>query len=214
VTDSAHKKRVLSGMRPTGRLHIGHYFGALENWVKLQNDAQYECFFFVADWHALTSDYADTSQVAQNTIEIATDWLASGLDPAKCTMFIQSSVPEHSELQLLLSMVTSLGWLERVPTYKEALDNVKDKDLHTFGFLGYPVLQTSDIVMYGELGRELIIPVGEDQESHVELSREIVDRFNRFYAKGPLRVLPSLYEDSNLVKRLVNELWLGDPQQA
>ena len=201
-------------MRPTGRLHIGHYFGALENWVKLQNDAQYECFFFVADWHALTSDYADTSQVAQNTIEIATDWLASGLDPAKCTMFIQSSVPEHSELQLLLSMVTSLGWLERVPTYKEALDNVKDKDLHTFGFLGYPVLQTSDIVMYGELGRELIIPVGEDQESHVELSREIVDRFNRFYAKGPLRVLPSLYEDSNLVKRLVNELWLGDPQQA
>jgi tryptophanyl-tRNA synthetase len=168
-------------MRPTGRLHIGHYFGALENWVKLQNDPQYECFFFVADWHALTSDYADTSQVAQNTIEIATDWLASGLDPAKCTMFIQSSVPEHAELQLLLSMVTPLGWLERVPTYKEALDNVKDKDLHTYGFLGYPILQTADIVMYGEPDRALIVPVGDDQASHVELSREIVASFNSFY---------------------------------
>jgi tryptophanyl-tRNA synthetase len=168
-------------MRPTGRLHIGHYFGALENWVKLQNDPQYECFFFIADWHALTSDYADTSQVAQNTIEIATDWLASGLDPEKCTMFVQSSVPEHAELSLLLSMVTPLGWLERVPTYKEALDNVKDKDLHTFGFLGYPVLQTSDIVMYGERGQELLVPVGEDQVSHVELSREIVRRFNLLY---------------------------------
>ncbi len=165
-------------MRPTGRLHIGHYFGALENWVKLQNDPQYECFFFVADWHALTSDYADTSQVAQNTIEIATDWLASGLDPAMCTMFIQSSVPEHAELQLLLSMVTPLGWLERVPTYKEALDNVKDKDLHTYGFLGYPILQASDIVMYGKTETELFVPVGEDQISHVELGREIVRRFN------------------------------------
>src|SRR5580700_2763947 len=174
------KKRVLSGMRPTGRLHIGHYFGALENWVKLQNDPQYECFFFVADWHALTSDYADTSQIAQNTIEIATDWLASGLDPAKCTLFLQSSVPEHAELQLLLSMVTPLGWLERVPTYKEALDNVKDKDLHTFGFLGYPVLQTADIVIYGAPEAELVVPVGEDQKSHVEVSREIVRRFNAF----------------------------------
>jgi len=168
-------------MRPTGRLHIGHYFGALENWVKLQNDPQYECFFFVADWHALTSDYADTSQVAQNTIEIATDWLASGLDPAKCTLFIQSSVPEHAELQLLLSMVTPLGWLERVPTYKEALDNVKDKDLHTYGFLGYPILQTADIVMYGEPGNDLIVPVGEDQSSHVELSREVVAIFNSIF---------------------------------
>jgi tryptophanyl-tRNA synthetase len=174
----AARKRVLSGMRPTGRLHIGHYFGALESWVKLQNDAQYECFFFIADWHALTSDYADTSQVAQNTIEIATDWLASGLDPEKCTMFIQSSVPEHAELHLLLSMVTPLGWLERVPTYKEALENIKDKDIHTYGFLGYPVLQTSDIVMYGEPHRELVVPVGEDQSSHVEMGREIVRRMN------------------------------------
>ena len=170
-------------MRPTGRLHIGHFFGALENWVKLQNDPQYECFFFVADWHALTSDYADTSQIAQNTIEIATDWLASGLDPAKCTMFIQSSVPEHAELQLLLSMVTPLGWLERVPTYKEALDNVKDKDLHTYGFLGYPVLQTADIVMYGEHGQDLLVPVGEDQVSHVEFGREVVRRFDSFRIK-------------------------------
>jgi len=168
-------------MRPTGRLHIGHYFGALENWVKLQNDPQYECFFFIADWHALTSDYADTSQVAQNTIEIATDWLASGLDPEKCTMFIQSSVPEHAELHLLLSMVTPLGWLERVPTYKEALENIKDKDIHTYGFLGYPVLQTADIEMYGEPDGELVVPVGEDQASHVELTREIVRRFNTFY---------------------------------
>jgi tryptophanyl-tRNA synthetase len=164
-------------MRPTGRLHIGHYFGALENWVKLQNDPQYECFFFVADWHALTSDYVDTSQVAQNTIEIGTDWLASGLDPAKSTLFIQSSVPEHAELQLLLSMVTPLGWLERVPTYKEALDNVKDKDLHTYGFLGYPVLQSADIVIYDAD----LVPVGEDQVAHVELTREIVRRFNMFY---------------------------------
>jgi tryptophanyl-tRNA synthetase len=168
-------------MRPTGRLHIGHFFGALENWVKLQNDPQYECFFFVADWHALTSDYADTSQVAQNSIEIATDWLASGLDPEKCTLFLQSSVPEHAELHLLLSMVTPLGWLERVPTYKEALDNVKDKDLHTYGFLGYPILQTADIVIYGDLANELTVPVGEDQVSHVELSRDTVHRFNTHY---------------------------------
>jgi tryptophanyl-tRNA synthetase len=176
-------------MRPTGRLHIGHYFGALQNWVKLQNDPQYECFFFIADWHALTSDYADTSQIAQNSIEIATDFLASGLDPAKSTIFLQSSVPEHAELHLLLSMVTPLGWLERVPTYKEALDNIKDKDIHTFGFLGYPVLQTADIVLYGEPDRELVVPVGEDQVSHVELSREIVRRVNIFYGLDVSREL-------------------------
>ena len=172
-----HRKRVLSGMRPTGRLHIGHYFGALQNWVKLQNDPQYECFFFIADWHAMTSDYADTSQVAQNSIEIATDWLAAGLDPERCTMFLQSSVPEHAELHLLLSMIAPLGWLERVPTYKEALDNIVDKDLHTYGFLGYPVLQSADIVMYDAD----LVPVGEDQVVHVELTREIVRRFNFFY---------------------------------
>ena len=178
-------------MRPTGRLHIGHYFGALENWVKLHNDPQYECFFFVADWHALTSDYADTSQIAHNTIEIATDWLASGLDPAKCTMFLQSSVPEHAELQLLLSMVTPLGWLERVPTYKEALDNVKDKDLHTFGFLGYPVLQSADIVIY----EADLVPVGDDQVAHIELTREIVRRFDFFYG---FKIKPELFTPANL----------------
>jgi len=195
----ATRKRVLSGMRPTGRLHIGHYFGALQNWIKLQNDPQYECFYFIADWHAMTSDYADTSQIAQNSIEIATDFLASGLDPKKSTIFVQSAVPEHAELHLLLSMVTPLGWLERVPTYKEALDNVKEKDLHTFGFLGYPVLQTADIVMYGEPDCALIVPVGEDQASHVELGREIVRRADFYYG---FRVDPSLFDKGN-------EEWLG-----
>jgi tryptophanyl-tRNA synthetase len=173
----AERKRVLSGMRPTGRLHIGHYFGALQNWVKLQE--QYECFYFVADWHALTTDYADASQIARNTIEIGTDWLAAGLDPEKCTLFIQSAVPEHAELHLMLSMVTPLGWLERVPTYKEQLENIKDKDLHTYGFLGYPLLQTADIVIYDAH----FVPVGEDQVPHVEMSREVVRRFNASFAR-------------------------------
>src|SRR5215813_4920716 len=168
-------------MRPTGKLHIGHYFGALQNWVRLQDDPSYECFYFIADWHALTSDYADTSAVAQNTIEIVTDYLAAGLDPQKSVIFQQSLVPEHAELHLLLGMVTPLGWLERVPTYKEQIENVKEKDLHTYGFLGYPALQTADIVMYSEPGTPLFVPVGEDQVSHVELSREIVRRFNLYY---------------------------------
>jgi tryptophanyl-tRNA synthetase len=175
------KKRVVSGMRPTGRLHIGHYFGALENWVRLQSDPEFDCFYFIADWHALTSDYADASAVAQNTIEITTDYLAAGLDPDKSVIFQQSLVREHAELHLLLSMVTPLGWLERVPTYKEALENVKDKDLHTYGFLGYPCLQTADIVIYSAENPDLFVPVGEDQVSHVELSREIVRRFNLYY---------------------------------
>ena len=169
-------------MRPTGRLHIGHYFGALQNWVKLQNDPSYNCFYFIADWHAMTSDYADTSAIAQNSIEIATDWLASGLDPEKSVLFLQSLVPEHAELHLLLSMVAPLGWLERIPTYKEQLDNIKDKDLHTYGFLGYPVLQCADIVIYGESDVPLIVPVGEDQVSHVEFAREIVRKFNFHFA--------------------------------
>src|ERR1700757_2961351 len=180
-------------MRPTGRLHIGHFFGALQNWVKLQNDPDYECFYFVADWHALTSDYADTSVIAENSLQITLDYLASGLDPAKSAIFLQSLVPEHSELHLLLSMITPLGWLERVPTYKEALENIRDKDLHTYGFLGYPTLQTADIVMYSDpglpaaaglpakAGKALLVPVGEDQVSHVEFSRELVRRFNLFY---------------------------------
>ena len=176
-----NKSRVLSGMRPTGRLHIGHYFGALANWVRLQSDPAYECFYFIADWHALTSDYADTSAVAENTLQIMIDYLAAGLDPAKSKIFQQSVIPEHAELHLLLSVVTPLGWLERVPTYREALENVKDKDLHNYGFLGYPVLQTADIVIYSKEGAPLYVPVGEDQVSHVEISREIVRRFNAFY---------------------------------
>jgi len=175
-------------MRPTGRLHIGHYFGALSNWIRMQEE--YDCFFFVADWHALTTDYADTSQIAQNRLEIATDWLAAGLDPAKCTMFVQSSVPEHAELHLLLSMVTPLSWLERVPTYKEQLENIKDKDLHTYGFLGYPLLQSADIVIYDAD----FVPVGEDQVPHVELTREMVRRMNSFYG---LRDKPELWLQSN-----------------
>jgi tryptophanyl-tRNA synthetase len=222
-------------MRPTGRLHIGHYFGALQNWVRLQNAVvtdgalaqqaaplqgekaassddraemgrssaaplpggarEYECFYFIADWHALTSDYADTSGVAQNTIEITTDYLAAGLDPAKSVIFQQSLVPEHAELHLLLSMVTPLSWLERVPTYKEAFENVKDKDLHTYGFLGYPCLQTADIVIYSAEGGSLVVPVGEDQVSHVELSREIVRRFNLFY--GEFATDQALYGPGN-----------------
>jgi tryptophanyl-tRNA synthetase len=175
------QKRVISGMRPTGRLHIGHYFGALQNWVKLQSDPAYQCFYFVADWHALTSDYADTSAIAENSIQITIDYLAAGLDPAKSVIFLQSLVPEHAELHLLLSMVTPLGWLERIPTYKEQIENVTNKDLHTYGFLGYPTLQTADIVMYSDPGKSLSVPVGEDQVSHVEFSRELVRRFNFFY---------------------------------
>jgi tryptophanyl-tRNA synthetase len=174
-------KRVISGMRPTGRLHIGHFFGALQNWVKLQSDPACQCFYFVADWHALTSDYADTSAIAENSLQITIDYLASGLDPNKSVIFQQSQVPEHAELHLLLSMITPLGWLERIPTYKEAFENVSNKDLHTYGFLGYPTLQTADIVMYSEPGRPLFVPVGEDQVSHVEFSRELVRRFNSFY---------------------------------
>jgi tryptophanyl-tRNA synthetase len=193
TTRTEGKKRVVSGMRPTGRLHIGHYFGALQNWVQLQNDPSYECFYFIADWHALTSDYADTSAVAQNTIEIMTDYLAAGLDPKKSVIFQQSLVPEHAELHLLLSMVTPLGWLERVPTYKEALENVTDKDLHNYGFLGYPVLQCADIVIYSSPDiAGLFVPTGEDQVSHVETSREIVRRFNFFYG---FSISSKLYED-------------------
>ena len=201
------RSRVISGMRPTGRLHIGHYFGALENWVRLQNDPTYECFYFIADWHALTSDYADTSGVAQNTIEIMTDYLAAGLDPKKSVIFLQSLVPEHAELHLLLSMVTPLSWLERVPTYKEALEQVKDKDLHNYGFLGYPCLQTADIVIYsspadaGKEGAQLYVPVGEDQVSHVELSREIVRRFRGFYGFRVSEARLATFLERNLANR-------------
>jgi tryptophanyl-tRNA synthetase len=166
-------------MRPTGRLHLGHYFGALSNWLKLQQ--KYECFFFVADWHALTTHYEDTSSVAENTLQIAMDWLSVGLDPDQSTIFIQSSIVEHAELHLLLSMITPLSWLERVPTYKEQIENLKDRDLGTYGFLGYPLLQSADIVMYGDPNHDLLVPVGEDQVPHVELTREVVRRFNAHF---------------------------------
>src|SRR5580700_4815080 len=166
-------------MRPTGRLHLGHYFGALQNWEKLQED--YECFYFVADWHALTTHYEDTSSIAENTLQVVIDWLSVGLDPAKSTLFVQSNILEHAELHVLLSMITPLSWLERVPTYKEQIENLKDRDLGTYGFLGYPLLQSADIVMYGEPNRDLLVPVGEDQAPHVELTREIVRRFNAHF---------------------------------
>jgi tryptophanyl-tRNA synthetase len=177
MTPFSTKKRVLSGMRSTGKLHLGNYVGALENWVRMQDE--YDCFFFIADWHALTTDYADTSRLKENSVEVLLDWLAAGLDPAKCVMFIQSHVPAHAELHLLLSMITPLGWLERVPTYKEQKENIKEKDLGTYGFLGYPVLQSADILIY----KADVVPVGEDQVAHVELTREIARRFNFFYPK-------------------------------
>lgn len=169
---------VLSGLRPTGRVHLGNYFGAIRNWVELQD--RYDCYCFVADWHALTSDYADPSQIKQNTFDAVADLMAAGLDPAKCTLFLQSQIKEHAELHLLLSMITPLPWLERVPSFKEQQQQLADKDLNTYGFLGYPLLQTADIIIY----RADYVPVGEDQVAHLELSREIVRRFNNFY--GPV----------------------------
>lgn len=166
---------LLSGLRPTGRVHLGNYFGAIRNWVELQD--RYRCFYFIADWHALTSDYADPSKVHQATFEAVADCMAAGLDPAKSVIFLQSEVKEHAELHLLLSMVTPLPWLERVPTFKDQQAQLEDKDLNTYGFLGYPLLQTADIIVY----RASWVPVGEDQGSHLELSREIVRRFNNFY---------------------------------
>jgi tryptophanyl-tRNA synthetase len=169
-------------MRPTGKLHLGHLVGALENWASLQD--QYDCFYFVADWHALTSDYADASEVVANGYDMVADWIAAGLDPERSTLFVQSLVPEHAELYLLLSMTTPTPWLERVPTYKEQIEQLSEKDLSTLGFLGYPLLQTADIIIY----QAHAVPVGEDQVPHLELSREIVRRFHNFY--GPLFLEP------------------------
>jgi tryptophanyl-tRNA synthetase len=178
------KPRVLSGMRPTGRLHLGNYMGALANWVKLQD--AYECYFFVADWHALTTDYADTSKVKENIEQVALDWLGAGLDPEKCVLFLQSKVLDHAKLFLLFSMITPVSWLERVPTYKEQQENLLGKDLSTYGFLGYPLLQAADILLY----QPQFVPVGQDQVVHVELTREIARRFNQFYKLGGEEVLP------------------------
>jgi tryptophanyl-tRNA synthetase len=207
------KKRVLSGMRPTGKLHLGHLEGVLKNWIKLQDE--YDCFFFVADWHALTSDYADTSGLRSNALAMICDWLASGLDPNKATLFVQSLVPEHAELHLLLSCVTPLGWLERVPTYKEQRENIQDKDLGNYAFLGYPVLQSADILIY----KADFVPVGEDQAPHVELTREIARRFNKFYGEvfpepqtllNEARRLPGT-DGRRMSKSYKNDVRLTDP---
>jgi tryptophanyl-tRNA synthetase len=180
---SPQLKRVLSGMRPTGKLHLGNYMGALYNWVRLQND--YNCYFFVADWHALTTDYADPSNIRQNTVDVALDWLAAGLDPERCVLFVQSLVPQHAELHLLLSMIMPLGWLERVPTYKEQQAQITEKDLTTYGFLGYPLLMATDILIY----QADFVPVGQDQVAHVEVTREVARRFNHFYPGDVKQIL-------------------------
>ena len=173
------RSRVLSGMRPTGALHLGHYHGALKNWVKLQDE--HECFYFVADWHALTTHYESREVIEKTVFDMVIDWVAAGLDPAKSTIFIQSRLPEHAELFTLLAMGTPLGWLERVPTYKDQIERLKDKDLATYGFLGYPLLQAADILIY----KATYVPVGEDQASHVELTREVARRFNHLYGRHP-----------------------------
>jgi tryptophanyl-tRNA synthetase len=201
-------------MRSTGKLHLGNYVGALDNWVRMQDE--YQCFFEVADWHALTTDYADTSRVKENSLEVALDWLAAGLDPEKSVIFIQSHVPAHAELHLLFSMITPLGWLERVPTYKEQRENIKDKDLGTYGFLGYPVLQSADILIY----KANVVPVGEDQVAHVELTREIARRFNGFYGEvfpepqSLLTIAPKLpgTDGRKMSKSYGNTIMLSDPE--
>lgn len=179
MDQSSQTSRVLSGMRPTGRLHLGHYHGVLKNWVELQH--QHECFFFVADWHALTTHYDDPSMIPSSIWDMVIDWLAAGVDHESSTLFVQSLVPEHAELHLLLSMITPLGWLERVPSYKDQQEKLKEKNLATYGFLGYPLLQSADILIY----RAAQVPVGEDQVAHVELTREIARRFNHIYGREP-----------------------------
>ena len=210
--------RVVSGMRPTGKLHLGHFVGALKNWAALQD--QYDCFYFVADWHALTSDFADTSQLTTYAYDNVADWIGAGLDPEKSTFFIQSLVPEHAELYLLLSMVVPVPWLERVPTYKEQQEDLKDKDLSAIGFLGYPLLQTADVAIYDAR----LVPVGEDQVAHLELAREVVRRFNNFFGNvlvepQPLLTsfsrLPGLDGDRKMSKSLGNTIHLSDtPEQV
>jgi len=201
-------------MRPTGKLHLGNFVGALQNWVGMQD--KYECYFCVVDWHALTTDYADTSKVKENSLEVAFDWLAAGLDPEKSVIFMQSHVPAHAELHLLLSMITPLGWLERVPTYKEQRDNIRDKDLGTYGFLGYPLLQAADILVY----KADAVPVGEDQVAHIEITREIARRFNGFYGEvfpepqtllTPAAKLPGT-DGRKMSKSYGNTIQLADPE--
>ncbi len=213
----AVRKRILSGMRPTGRLHLGNLHGALDNWIQLQN--QYECFFFVADWHALTTDYATPEQIHENTRNMTMDWLSAGLDPELCTLFVQSDIKEHAELYLLLGMITPLPWLERNPTYKEVQTQLDQKDLATHGFLGYPVLQAADIIIYRANG----VPVGKDQLPHVELTREIARRFNFMYnteifpIPDPLLtevpVLPGL-DGRKMSKSYGNCIYITEPEES
>src|SRR5215470_16685415 len=214
-------RRVVSGMRPTGRMHLGHYQGALKNWIEVSQVA--ECFFFSADWHALTTEYKDPSQIAESQREMFIDWLAAGLDPSRCTFFVQSHVKQHAELFLLLSMIAPIGWLERVPTYKEQQEQLREKELNSYGFLGYPVLQTADVAVYGADA----VPVGQDQVSHLELARELVRRFNHLYASEgkPLLVEPHPFltevpkilglDGRKMSKSYGNAVELGeDPEQA
>lgn len=207
--------RVLSGMRPTGRLHLGHYHGVLANWLKLQKE--YDCFFFVADWHALTTDYASPGNIRENVRQMVLDWLSVGIDPGRATIFRQSSIKEHAELLVLLSMITPLPWLERNPTYKEQMQEIKEKDLSTYGFLGYPVLQTADIIIY----KATKVPVGVDQAPHLELSREITRRFNHFYGPvfpEPQTLLTSVpkvlgTDGRKMSKSYNNSIFLSDPPE-
>ena len=196
-TSITPRRRVLSGMRPTGRLHLGNYMGALYNWVHLQHE--YECYFFIADYHALTTDYADTSELKNNIREVALDFLAAGLDPRRCTIFIQSDVKAHFELHTLLSMITPLSWLERVPSYKDQQEQLREKDLATYGFLGYPLLQSADILVY----QPHFVPVGQDQAAHVELTREVARRFNLFYGEKPGPVARKIREAASDKEKMV-----------
>jgi tryptophanyl-tRNA synthetase len=205
-------KRVVSGMRPTGKLHLGHLVGALQNWEKLQG--QYDCFYFVADWHALTSNFADTGEVVASALDNVADWIGAGVDPERSTLFVQSMVPEHAELYLLLQMVTPIPWLERVPTYKEQIEQLAEKDLSSIGFLGYPLLQTADVVIYNAH----FVPVGDDQVPHLELSREVVRRFHNLYGDvfvepqpllTPTPRLPGL-DNRKMSKSYANTIDLSD----
>lgn len=210
------EKIVVSGMRPTGKLHLGHYFGVLKNWLQLQD--QYRCYFFVADWHALTTEYQDPKVLRGASRDILLDWLAVGLDPQRCTIFLQSRVPEHAELHLLLSMLTPISWLERVPSYKELKQELKDRDLSTYGFLGYPLLQTADVAIYN--GN--YVPVGQDQVAHLELSREILRRFNHLYGETFVEPQPLLtpspkvpgLDGRKMSKSYGNSIYLSDDEES
>src|SRR6476469_3476883 len=216
MDSSGPRRRVVSGMRPTGKLHLGHLVGALKNWVALQDT--YDCYYFVADWHALTSHYADTSEVVASALDNVADWIAAGLDPERSELFIQSLIPEHAELGLLLGMITPIPWLERVPTYKEQIDQLSEKDLSSIGFLGYPLLQTADIIIYNAH----YVPVGEDQVPHLELSREVVRRYHNFYGelfvepKPLLTTFPRLHglDNRKMSKSYGNTINLSDDAET